>query len=86
MQVGIAERAFLTRKQFWAMLRLTMDRRDFLKTAGGMTAGAMIGESLKGAPQASAIPKRAVQPFRLNQVVLGDGLFREKRDRMLNYG
>jgi len=62
-----------------------MDRRDFLKTAGGVTAGAMIGGSLKGATQASAIPKPAAQPFRLNQVTLGDGLFREKRDRMLNY-
>jgi DUF1680 family protein len=62
-----------------------MHRRDFLKTAGGMTAGAMVGESLKGAPQTPPIPKRAVQPFRLNQVSLGDGLFREKRDRMLNY-
>ena len=62
-----------------------MDRRGFLKTAGGMTAGAMIGGSLKGARQASAIPKPVVQPFRLNQVALGDGLFREKRDRILNY-
>jgi DUF1680 family protein len=31
------------------------------------------------------LPKRLVQPFRLTQVTLGEGLFREKRERMLNY-
>jgi DUF1680 family protein len=65
-----------------------MDRRGFLKTAGAVSAGAMMGlPSAQAAtmPQASPAPKRAVQPFRLNQVTLGEGLFREKRDRMLHY-
>jgi DUF1680 family protein len=76
-----------------------LDRRDFLKVAGVMTAGAAIGAPIStgtllrrssgivtlGAAQRVVAPTRAVQPFRLNQVTLGDGLFREKRDRMLNY-
>ena len=74
-----------------------LDRRDFLKTAGVMTAGAAIGAQLgtmtgtltgavtQGAAPQVIAPTRAVQPFRLSQVTLGEGLFREKRDRMLNY-
>jgi DUF1680 family protein len=62
-----------------------MDRRDFLKTAGGMAAGAMTGVSAVGASQSSTLPKRLVQPFGLDQVALGEGVFREKRDRMLLY-
>jgi hypothetical protein len=61
-----------------------MDRRDFLKTAGMISAGAVVGIQSGTASQA-VLPKRVVQPFRLNQVTLGDGLFRDKRDRMLNY-
>ena len=70
-----------------------LDRRDFLKAAGAMTAGAAIGTQLgtltgavaRGAPPQVIAPTRAVQPFRPSQVTLGEGLFREKRDRMLNY-
>jgi DUF1680 family protein len=66
-----------------------MDRRHFLKAAGAMTAGAAIGAQLdtvtRLAAQQVVAPARAVQPFPLNQVSLGSGLFREKRDRMLNY-
>jgi len=66
-----------------------MDRRDFLKTAGVVTAGAAIGPQLGVVTQAAApqviARTRAVQPFQLSQVSLGEGLFREKRDRMLNY-
>jgi uncharacterized protein len=67
------------------------DRREFLKTAGVVAAGALVGEQLgypaEAAPALQSItaPKRFVQPFRLNQVTLGEGLFREKRDRMLLY-
>src|SRR5262245_4268076 len=61
-----------------------MDRRDFLKTAGILSAGSVVGIP-SGIARQAALPKRVVQPFRLNQVTLGDGLFREKRDRMLNY-
>src|SRR5262245_13758449 len=66
-----------------------MDRRDFMKAAGVMTAGAAIGAPLEivtcGATPQAIAPTRAVLPFGLNQVTLGEGLFREKRDRMLNY-
>jgi uncharacterized protein len=70
-----------------------LDRRDFLKAAGAMTAGAAIGGQLGtltgtvtlGATPQAIVPTRAVQPFQLSQVTLGEGLFREKRDRMLNY-
>ena len=61
-----------------------MDRRVFLKTAGMISAGTVVGIPSASAFQ-TALPKRLVQPFRLNQIVLGNGLFREKRDRMLNY-
>src|SRR5215510_2417122 len=61
-----------------------MDRRDFLKVAGIASAGTVVGIQRTTVGQA-VLPRRAVQPFRLNQVTLGDGLFREKRDRMLNY-
>jgi DUF1680 family protein len=63
-------------------------RRGFLKTAGSLTAGAALGAPLSQAipiPQSNAIPRRAAESFRLDQVTLGEGLFREKRDRMLNY-
>ena len=35
--------------------------------------------------QAAAEAGWAVRPFSLDQVALGDGVFKEKRDRMLNY-
>ena len=66
-----------------------LDRRDFLKAAGVMTAGAAIDAQLGIMTRVAAAqviaPARAVQPFGLSQVSLGEGLFREKRDRMLNY-
>jgi hypothetical protein len=61
-----------------------MDRRDFLKVAGIASAGTVMGIQ-RTTPGQAVLPRRAVQPFRLNQVTLGDGLFRDKRDRMLNY-
>ena len=69
------------------------DRRDFLKTAGVAAAGAMVLPHLDLAAQlppvaGSAAAARAgwqVRPFALGQVQLGESLFTQKRDRMLNY-
>src|SRR5262245_2037721 len=61
-----------------------MDRRDFLKTAGFFSASTVVGIQ-RTTPGQAVLLRGVVQPFRLNQVTLGDGLFREKRDRMLNY-
>jgi DUF1680 family protein len=69
------------------------DRRDFIKTAGALTAGAVVYQSLEGfampQPEAAAtamVPASwKVQPFALNTVTLGNGVFQQKRDRMLNY-
>ena len=68
-------------------------RRDFLKTAGSLTSGAMMYQSLDAAtrtllePSAGAVLPATwrVRPFALTQVALGSGIFQEKRDRMLNY-
>lgn len=72
--------------------RFPLDRRDFLKTTGIAVAGAAVypylGCSPLGDRQAAAIgtPESwTVRPFPLTQVRLGNGLFQEKRDRMLNY-
>ena len=66
-----------------------VNRRDFLKAAGVVTAGAALdaplGAVVRGAAPQVIAPTRAVQPFQLGQVTLGAGLFSEKRDRMLNY-
>jgi DUF1680 family protein len=70
-----------------------IDRRRFLKTAGVMTAGAAMypsvgcapREELAGGVAASANQSWLVQPFPLTRVSLGDSVFTEKRDRMLNY-
>ena len=74
--------------------RRSPDRRDFLKTAGALTAGAAAFQTLEGL--ALALPGRAdqalvaaswmVRPFGLTDVTLGESLFTGKRDRMLNYG
>jgi DUF1680 family protein len=76
-----------------APVRPSPDRRDFLKTAGALTAGAVVFQRLDGltAPlfgaEAAALAPvaRRVAPFALNQVTLGDSLFTQKRDRILNY-
>jgi len=69
------------------------DRRDFLKTTGALTAGAALFPYLGCVPsdgpmaeaQTAAEAGWTVRPFRLDQVALGDGVFKEERDRMLNY-
>ncbi len=69
------------------------DRRTFLKTTGAMTAGVAVypylgcvpNRGLVGEAAAAAEAGWSVRPFRLNQVRLGEGLFREKQDRMLGY-
>jgi DUF1680 family protein len=69
------------------------DRRDFLKTAGALASGAVMYENLAAAawtlfePAAGAsLPVTwRVRPFALTQVALGNGIFQQKRDRMLNY-
>ncbi|MBW3553197.1 MAG: glycoside hydrolase family 127 protein [Gemmatimonadetes bacterium] len=72
--------------------RYPLDRRDFLKTAGIFVAGAAIYPSFACAPERStfaaaggARPGWTVQPFPLNRVSILDGVFQQKRDRMLNY-
>jgi uncharacterized protein len=71
--------------------RQSLDRRDFLKTVGALTAGAVVCESLDGLAHplfgsaVEAAVARRVAPFALNQVTLGDSLFQQKRDRLLNY-
>ena len=71
-----------------------VDRRDFLKTASILTAGAVLYPAAGCAPQSSAssaagggaVPSGwSVQPFPLDRVSVRDGIFQEKRDRMLNY-
>jgi len=70
-----------------------LDRRTFLKTTGAVTAGAVLYPYLGCVPQGGPMAEAAaaaeagwsVRPFHLTQVSLGDGLFQQKRDRMLNY-
>ncbi len=69
------------------------NRREFIRTTGALTAGAAIlpylGCSPGGGPlgeaRAAAEAGWIVRPFRLDRVALGPGVFRDKRDRMLNY-
>jgi len=69
------------------------NRREFIRTAGALTAGAAIlpylGCSPNGGPlgeaRAAAEAGWIVRPFPLDRVALGPGVFRDKRDRMLNY-
>ncbi|HEX9631416.1 MAG TPA: beta-L-arabinofuranosidase domain-containing protein, partial [Gemmatimonadales bacterium] len=73
--------------------RFPLDRRDFLKTAGVFTAGTAVCSHLGCAPgssrqttrAAAARPGWVVQPFPLDRVRVLDGIFQEKRDRMLEY-
>ena len=70
-----------------------LDRRTFLKTTGAVTAGAALYPYLGCVPRDGAMSEAmaaaeagwTVRPFQLTQVSLGDGLFQQKRDRMLNY-
>ena len=66
------------------------DRRDFLKTAGALTSGAVMLQSLDAVARPMIERRRGraawrVRPFALTQVALGNGIFPEKRDRILNY-
>jgi DUF1680 family protein len=68
-------------------------RRDFLKTAGTLTAGAVMLQGLDGlarplfdAGTSAVVPATwRVRPFALTDVALGNGIFQQKRDRLLNY-
>ena len=69
-----------------------MKRRDLLRaTAAGAAAVAVPETFAPQAAQAAAIPyvgagsNAPVRPFSLLDVSLGEGLFRERRDRMLNF-
>jgi len=71
----------------------SLDRRTFLKATGAVTAGATLlpylgcvpREGSMGEAMAAAEAGWSVRPFGLTQVRLGEGLFQQKRDRMLNY-
>src|SRR5580765_519855 len=73
--------------------RQSPGRREFLKTAGALTAGAVVYQGLDGlarplfdsGAEALAPVTWRVAPFALTQVALGDSLFQQKRDRLLNY-
>ena len=72
--------------------RLPLDRRTFLKTTGLVAAGAAVYPYLEAcAPRNGQAAGEligtgwSVQPFPLSQVSLGESLFTQKRDRMLNY-
>jgi DUF1680 family protein len=73
--------------------RSPLNRRDFLKTTGALTAGAALspylgcipGEGSLAEARVAAEAGWIVRPFRLDRVSLGAGVFRDKRDRMLNY-
>jgi DUF1680 family protein len=72
---------------------MASDRREFLKTAGALTSGAVMFQSLDAVARtllnrqtAAAVPAAwRVRPFALTEVALGNGIFQEKRDRILNY-
>ena len=76
-----------------AAFRQPPDRREFLKTTGAATAGAVMAQSLDGvartllesADGAAAQAAWRVRPFALTEVALGNGIFQQKRDRLLNY-
>lgn len=69
------------------------DRRTFLKTTTAVAAGTALYPYLGCAPRGGRIGAaalaaesgRRVRPFELTQVRLGEGVFQQKRDRMLNY-
>jgi beta-L-arabinofuranosidase (glycosyl hydrolase family 127) len=62
-------------------------RRSFLKTAGAFTAGAVLAPraAARSAEHTAAASSLAVRPFALTQVSLGEGIFRQKRDRILHF-
>lgn len=71
-----------------------LNRRDFLKTAGVLAAGTALYPSAGCTPENSTGPTTmggevpsnwSVQPFPLDRVSVGEGIFQQKRDRMLNY-
>ena len=69
------------------------DRRDFLKTAGGAAAGALLLPRLELVAATPGMAESAeaalagwtVRPFALTQVKLTESLFTQKRDRILHY-
>jgi uncharacterized protein len=63
-----------------------MDRRDFLKTAGALTAGAMLNPRIvASAEHAETASGRVVRSFALKDVSLGASIFQQKRDRILHF-
>lgn len=70
-----------------------VNRRDFLKTAGILAAGAAVYPTSGCTPESSTMsavdggapPGWSVQPFSLDRVSVQNGVFQQKRDRMLNY-
>lgn len=60
-------------------------------TAGGATGGAAAAAGAAAGPLETSLPSLPVadswqvRPFTLSQVTLGDGVFKEKRNRLLNY-
>ena len=67
---------------------MKLPRRQFIKVAGGVAAGAAIGNGLRPAPvQAAARPDIGVSvfPFPLSQVTLLDGPFRSNMGRTTSY-
>jgi len=71
----------------------SLDRRTFLKTTGAVAAGATLmpylgcvpGDGPLAEAMVAAEAGWSVRPFPLTSVSLGQGLFQQKRDRMLNY-
>ena len=63
-----------------------IDRREFLKTAGALTGGAMLNPRIAAsAEHVEAASATGVRPFALKDVSLSDGIFQQKRDRILHF-
>jgi uncharacterized protein len=71
-----------------------MRRRDFLRASAAGAAAAAVHDSFTVspvraesvlAPYVGAGSNAPIRPFSLRDVSLGEGLFRDKRDRMLNF-
>jgi uncharacterized protein len=81
------------------MNRLLMRRRDFVRASAASIGAIAVGTRLNAtqpaeavAPAAGALPpyvgagsNAAVRPFPIYRVHLGEGLFKEKRERILNF-
>ncbi len=74
------------------MERKGLERREFLKVAGAVTAGAALSPLFPQASRAmpvaapgGAFHPGAARPFALDHVSLGQGVFQQKRDRIINF-